>query len=785
MREGGICAILPPPSGRLSTVHKLPIKQVIPALLCLAPLVATAQEGLRLRSDSAMQLQTPESKDAVPLFLEADEVRGHADRETEAEGSVRLRKRGKAFYSDWLRYDKERDEVTAVGNVRIEEANDIIEGDRLRYNLETERGFMEKPNYTLRPGVRGSAPGQGPLRFTETDGRGTAERLLFEGPQQYRAESASYTTCGPGNDDWYVKARELDIDKGRDVGVARDASIVFMDQTIFYSPYLSFSLHRERKSGLLTPHYGTSNSSGLEFTLPYYWNIAPNRDATFYPRYMTKRGAQLRTEFRYLESDYRGDAYVEVLPGDQQLNRDRYGYFWKHSQAFTNGWGTAVNVNRVSDAKYFTDLSSVVAVTSQSVLSNDLTVAKGGTWASNGFFSVSAVAQRWQTLQNDPLNPITPPYDRLPQVTVSAFHPEVAKGDLDFVGSYVNFRHPTLASGERAIAYPSLSLPFQSASGYVTPKFGVHATRYIMDPTTTRLGNATRTIPVFTTEGGVTFERDTMLSGIPLMQTLEPKIYYVYIPFRNQTGLPNFESAVQDINFATIFSENQFSGQDRINDANQVTLGLTSRFIQSENGVERLRVGLAQRYYFQSQQVTVPGVAPRADQTRSSDLLAVLSGAVAKSWTAEAGWQFNTDLSRTQKFNAATRYQPEPGHLLNLAYRNTSGLVKQTDVSFQWPTGNHWSAVGRWNWSILDRKTLEGVAGVEYDGGCWAFRVVGHRFATTTQTTNTSVFLQLELNGVSRIGSNPLDILRRNIGGYRQLDPRTTRPQDQYMSPDR
>jgi LPS-assembly protein len=732
-----------------------------------------------------MMLLPPDSKDTLPLFIEADEVRGHTDRETEAEGDVRLRKRGKAFFSDWMRHDKEKDELTAIGKVRIEQENDTVEGDRLRYNLETERGFMEKPNYTFRPGVRGATPGQDQLRFGDTDGRGKAERLLFEGPQQYRAENASYTTCGPGNDDWYVKARELDIDKGRDVGVARGASIVFMDQTIFYSPYLSFSLHRERKSGFLTPHYGTSNSSGLEFTTPYYWNIAPNMDATFYPRYMTKRGAQLRTEFRYLDPAYRGDAYFEFLPGDQQLHQDRYGYFWKHSQAFSTGWGTAVNVNRVSDAKYFTDLSSIVAVTSQSVLSNDVTLARGGSWAGSGTYALSAVAQRWQTLQNDPLAPLTPPYDRLPQISFSAFRPEILRSDLDFVSSYVNFRHPTLASGERAIAYPSLSLPLQNAYGYVTPKLGVHATRYIMDPSTTRLGNSTRTIPIFSTEGGVTFERDAMFTGLPFTQTLEPKIYYLYIPFRNQTGLPNFESGVQDINFATIFSENQFSGQDRINDANQVTVGLSSRFIQAENGIERLRVGVAQRYYFQSQQVTVPGAAPRPNQTMSSDMLAVLSGTVARAWTAEAGWQFNTDLSQTQKFNAATRYQPETGRVLNLAYRNTINLVKQTDVSFQWPVGNHWSAVGRWNWSILDRRTLEGVAGLEYDGGCWAFRIVGHRFATTTQTANTTLFMQLELNGVSRIGSNPMDILRRNIGGYRQLDPRLARPQDQYTAPDR
>lgn len=751
--------------------------------------MAAAQEGLQLKSQPALILVPPSTKDQVPVFLEADQLRGHNDKETEAEGNVRLRKRGQAVFADWLRYDKPQDELTAVGNVRIEQGGDIVEGERLRYNLETDRGFMEKPRYILTPApppapATTPAAAAGRPRFTAADARGRAERLLFEGPRQYRAEQAEYTTCEPGNDSWFIRSADLQIDKERDVGVARDASIVFMGQTIFYTPYLSFSLHQERKSGFLTPHYGSSSTSGTEFTLPYYWNIAPDRDATLYPRVMTKRGLQLTTDFRYLDPALRGEARAEFLPNDQQLNQDRYAVFVKHSQTFASGWSGALNVNKVSDDKYFTDLSTVVALTSVSTLPSEGTLSRGGTWGRTGVYGFTAQVQRWQTLQTDPLVPITPPYSRQPQFTLTAQNHDVFHSDFDFLGNFVDFGHPTQVTGKRLMAYPSLSLPLQTSYAYLTPKVGMHLTHYALDKGTTTLPDSSRALPIFTTETGLVFERDTTITGQRFIQTLEPKLYYVYIPFRDQSQIPNFESGLQDINIATIFSENQFSGYDRINDANQVTFGVTSRFINSDSGIERLRVALAQRYYFQSQRVTVPGVPPRSSESSSSDLLAALSGTVAPHWAVEAGWQYNTDLSQTQKFNVGTRYQPQPGKVLNLVYRDSVNSVRQTDISTQWPLTSQWTALARWNYSLLDNRTLEALGGIEYNGGCWVFRAVGHRFATATQQASTSIFLQLELNGVSRIGSNPMEVLRRNIGGYVRQDPQPARAEDyRYPSP--
>jgi LPS-assembly protein len=760
-------------------MNRLEIRRISLAVLCALPLAAGAEQGLKLRAQPALIVIPPSLKEEVPVFLDADRLQGHADKETEAEGGVRLRKRGQAVYADWLRYDKPEDEITARGNVRIEQRDDVIEGARMRFNLETERGFMESPRYTLH---RSPEPYRERRSFGDADARGTAERLLFEGPKQYRAQRAEYTTCGPGDDAWYVRAGDLRIDKDRDVGTARDASIVFQGVPVFYSPYLSFSLHQERKSGFLTPHYGNTTRSGAELSVPYYWNIAPNRDATITPRVMSRRGLQLNNHFRYLEPNYRGDAHLELLPDDNLRNgTERHAWLLRHQHTLPYGWSGSLNVQGVSDGTYFTDLASQIAVTSQVQLPREGTLSKGGAWGRTGHYGFSALVQRWQTLQPDPLVPVTSPYKRVPQLTLTASQLDVLRSDLDLQSQFVAFDHPTLVNGRRMMIYPSLSLPLQTAFAHVTPKIGLHATHYDIDPHPTGFTDRTRVLPTFSADSGVVFERPTAIGGVPFLHTLEPRAFYAYIPYRDQSRIPVFDSGQHDINFATIYSENQFAGLDRVNDANQVTLGVTSRFLNAETGAERVRVGVAQRYYFASQRVTLPGVPART--STSSDLLAALSGTVLPHVTAEAGWQYSTNFSQTQRFNIGARYQPAPGKVLNVSYRETLNAVRQTDVSTQWRFGQGWTGLARWNYSIRESRMLEGLAGIEYDGGCWALRVVAHRFATATKESSTTFFVQLELNGISRIGSNPLDALRRNIGGYVRFDPRTPQaaePQGPY-----
>ena len=417
-------------------MHRTPIRRITLLVLCAVPLAVAAQESLQLKPQRSLLSRPASRQESGPVFIEADKVEGRSENEVEAEGGVKMRRLKQSINADWLRYNATDQELEAAGHIRLEYEGAVLEGTRLRLNLGTERGFLDEPAFKFTPVPRAPPPPPGtpgylPLATTGRRGiptmptseplesRGGADRLLFQGPDFYRIEQASYTTCGPGNDDWFIRARELDIDKNRDLGVARGASIVFLDHTMFYTPYISFPLHQQRKSGFLAPHYGSSTTTGAEITMPYYWNIAPNRDATFYPRMMSKRGLQLGSEFRYLDNDYNGEARIEYLP-DRQLNQDRYGYFFKHAQAFPNGWTGAFNVNRVSDDRYFTDLSTLVAVTSRVTLPNEAVLARTGAWG-DGTYAFSALGQQWQTLQTDPLAPLTPPYNRMPQVTFTAF----------------------------------------------------------------------------------------------------------------------------------------------------------------------------------------------------------------------------------------------------------------------------------------------------------------------------------------------------------------------------
>ena len=754
------------------------------ALLCALPAATHAQQSLPLRmQDTITGVPEAKSDTPAPIYMEADRIQGSAERETEASGNARARSRGQAFSADWMRFDHTSNEITAIGNVRFEQGAYVSDGLRLRYGIDTERGVMEGVRFWINPRTTGNLPIAGSTTPT-FDGRGTAEQVLFEGPGVFRAQQASFTTCEPGDDGWLIRSKDLQLYRDKGEGVARDATIELEGTTIFYAPYFSFPLHRERKSGFLTPHFGSSSGSGFELSVPYFWNLAPNYDLTLTPRVMSKRGLQMRSEFRYLQPNYDGKIFYELLPDDRVADRTRQLFSLKHTHQLWNDWNGTIDYTRVSDGRYFTDLSTRVTLTSQTYLPQLASLSRGGTWGENGTYVLNGLLQNWQTLQSDPLAPLTPPYSRRPQLSFTAQNTIAKYGDFDFLSSYVDFHHPTLVRGRRLMAYPSVSLPLQSPAAYFTPKLGVHMTRYYIDRDTSNLSNISRTLPIATVTGGLTFERNTNLFGNAYTQTLEPKAYYVYIPFKDQSRIPNFESGLQDINFATIFSENQFSGHDRINDANQLTLGASSRLIDPKTGIEMLRVGFAQRYYFRPQEVTIPGVPPRSNQSSRSDLLAMLSGRIAPHVTADVGWQFNTDTSRTQRSNIAVRYQPQQGKLLNLAYRqNVPAAIRQFDVSGQWPIAGNWSGVGRWNYSTQDRRLLEGLAGLEYDGGCYFFRVVAHRVTTGTTTANTAIFVELELNGLTRVGSNSLDMLRRNVGGYTRGDPYAARPSE-YFVPD-
>ena len=697
-----------------------------------------------------------------PAYISADRIEGTSDKEVTATGKAEIRKGNIFVGADSLRYFSQSEEVLATGNVRIERDGDVVTGSSLRYRSRDATGEFENIEYTLLPRRKTSS------QVSPAPGHGRAASLIFEGEDQLRLKDANFTTCKPGSSGWYAQADELQLDMTREVGSARGARIYFLDQPILYTPWLDFALNDNRKSGVLPAGVGSTSQGGVEVSIPYYFNIAPNLDFTLTGRYMQKRGGQLNGQLRYLEPTYTGEFRFEMLPNDKVIHTQRSALTLNH--AYNDGkFVGGININKVSDDSYFRDLSSRINLTAQTNLIRDGFVGFNDTWWGSGTYNTVARVQRFQTLQ-DPNSPVVSPYGRVPQVTLSALRQDVQGMDVSVAGEYVDFSHPTKIIGRRFTAYPSVSLPLLSSGSFLTPKLGLHSTKYMLDrnPAGTP-ENISRAIPVFTLDGGLVFERETSLAGSAFTQTLEPRAYYLRVPYKNQNAVPLFDTAVADFNYAQIFSENSFVGGDRINDANQLTLAMTSRLLAPGSGQEAIRATLGQRYYFSNQQVTLnPTDTPRT--FKSSDWLAALSGPIAPKWTAETALQYNGRADRTERVTVSARYQPERFKTLNLSYRYLRDQLGQVDVSGQWPLGGGWYGIGRYNYSLRDSRVIESLGGLEYNGDCWVGRVVMQRFATATGQTTNAMFVQLELNGFSRIGSNPLETLKRNIPGYSRLN---------------
>ncbi len=572
--------------------------------------------------------------------------------------------------------------------------------------------------------------------------------------------------------------QELALDRATNTGTGIHGRIEFMGLPILYLPYMTFPLNSDRKSGFLSPTFGTSSKSGLEISIPYYLNLAPNFDATLTPKLFSRRGMQLGTEFRYLGAHQIGQVESEYLPGDRIAERDRYlvsgRYFQNLALWSLPNWSAALNAQKVSDDNYFRDLSTKIANTAQTNLPREATLNYGTPF---GNFAARVLA--FQTLQ-DPAQPVVAPYRLAPQISFNAQPARWNRVEFNATGEYTDFEHPTLVNGRRFLIYPSASVPLSTAWGFLTPKVGFHSTRYDLTGNAGSFEGGARNVPIVSLDSGLTFERPISFASGAVTQTLEPRLFFLYVPFRDQSRLPRFTTSETDFSFAQIFNENLFVGGDRISDARQMTAAVTTRFIEDLTGIERLRAAVGQRYYFRPQQVTLTGGALGLSGAQSgdisrSDLLAAVSGQLSDHWNLDSGFQYSTSDANFKKANVAARYQDLGGRLLNLSYRFTRDAIHQADISTQLPLGRSgpgWTLLARTNYSIRDRKLLEGLFGVEYNRGCWEFRLVAHRFTTAAQQYSNSVQFQLELKGLSKLGINPLETLRQNIAGYRRSDDR-------------
>ncbi|MDD2914111.1 MAG: LPS-assembly protein LptD [Gallionella sp.] len=678
----------------------------------------------------------------TPAFVEADHLEGKKENQIEATGNAILRKRGQSIRADRLLYFQDTQDVDARGSVVLEQSGSTMSGPHLTLNLDTNIGIMEQPLFHL----------------AENDGRGSADVMHIQDKQHFTLDNATYTTCPADNEDWLLKMSGLEIDRDRQIGTAHHAWVEFMGAPILYTPWMDFPLNKQRKSGFLSPVFGNTIISGREITVPYYWNIAPNRDATIAPRVMTNRGLLLYNEFRYMEPDYSGEMHLDFISNDKLAKRSRQHMVFQHNQRLAGSLTGSVNLNSVSDDRYFQDLAGTTDLTSQSSLLQEIILSHNAGW-----WDASARVQRYQSLI-----PNSTTYKRLPQVTLNA-NQTYADANLAFAGEYVDFAHPSALNAKRLALNASASYPLVAAPAfYLTPKFAVRSTYYTIGSNNPGgLPNASRTLPLYSVDSGVAIERDWKLFGGDYLQTLEPRAFYVYVPYKNQDSLPNFDSGQASFDFTQIFSENRFVGNDRVGDANHLTLALTSRLLEQENGKERLKLMIGERFSFKTPQVNL---AAPTTTTNKSDILFAASGQVTDKLVLDSALQYDPNLSHTQSYNATAHYRAEVGKTFNLGYRFTRNTLRQVDVSAQWPLLNRWHGVARWNYSIQDRKTLESIAGLEYNQSCWTFRIVAQRFVVAAQQANTGIFMQLELNDMVSVGVDPLRALETNVPSYDKLN---------------
>jgi LPS-assembly protein len=720
----------------------------------------------------------------LPLTLEADELRGRPDLDFVAEGKVLARRGRLTLSSDRLEYDNVTDRASARGNVRI----DVIDGSwfagpELSLTLGRFEGWFTKPEYF----------------FARTQGGGRAERIDFIDDQRAQLTRADYTSCtrsGDGMPAWLMSAERVKLDFETNEGIAEGAVLRFLGVPILAAPVLSFPLTDERKSGWLPPTFNLDSKSGFEVGVPWYWNIAPQRDATFTPIAYTRRGFGALSEGRYLEPRHGGELQWHWLPHDRVFDGSRSAAQWKQrgflfGNSADDAWRWRHEGLRVSDDAYWKDFGRPLRSFTPRLL--PLSAEIEHDWHVAGMQTTTyARVQAWQVLQDaDPLALITAPYHRAPQLGWRGIGRPWDNGpELSFEAEANRFRLTssdpgTLArpDGERLHLLAQASRTWRDAGAWFTPRAALNLAQYRTDtPMSDGRTRASRAVPTLSLDSGLQFERAALWGTRPLTQTLEPRVLYVNTPYRAQDSLPLFDTAAKDFNTISVFSENAFAGVDRVTDAHQITAGVTTRLVDTANGNEALRLGIAQRYLLRDQRITPDGVPL---QQRFSDVLLDGSAHVSQKWTFNAAVQYSPELNRATRSLLSARYQPGPFRTLSAAYRLTRGASEQLDVGWQWPLYTRDSSaggansghdcrgtlygVGRINYSMRDSRITDSLAGFEYDAGCWIGRLVAERISTGRAEATTRLLLQLELVGLSRLGSNPLAVLKDNIPGYTLL----------------
>lgn len=682
--------------------------------------------------------------DAATRFS-ADRFSADAEGAYVLEGNVSGTSAGRRIEADRVTYDEESREASADGGVSYRDRSLLLDADSAIINLATDEGEITRADYRL---LRGQ-------------GRGRAEHAELQGSEQTRLERVTYTTCPPDQEDWVLQASEVNLDHEKGQGTARDMVLRFGNLPVAWLPWASFPLDDRRKTGFLVPTAG-SGRDGLDLTVPYYLNLAPNYDATLTPRLISERGLMLGGEFRYLTQSSAGELRFEYLPDDDRTGEDRGLVHFDNVSRLTPRWRFDLSLNNASDNAYFEDFGDSLDVAATTFLHSRAMLSGAGHW-----WEAAMALDDFQTLNDFP-DPAREPYRRLPRLFGSARR---VLGDTPFFwsagGELVNFDRDSGTTGTRLDLFPAVGARWDGSAGFLESRLGVRYTGYELDRDEGP-SSLDRTLPVFSVDGGLVFERPWANGW---RQTLEPRLFYLHVPHEDQDDLPVFDTTGLDFELGQLFRDNRFSGADRFGDANRLTLALTSRFFDPGTGRAPLTASIGQIAYFEDRRVQLPG---EPEDTRdTSPLITEIEYSPVDAWSAVLGLHLDLEEGGTDKRVLGLRYRPDNDALFNLSYRFRRDRLEVADASAIWPVSDRWRLVARWYYDIEGGRTLEALGGLEYQSCCWAARLVARHYVHNRQgDTRDGIYLQLELRGLGTLGgSRAADLLDRGILGYSASDP--------------
>jgi LPS-assembly protein len=535
---------------------------------------------------------------------------------------------------------------------------------------------------------------------------------------------------------------------------------------ILYSPYFTFPIDDQRKSGFLAPQIAERERTGLDISIPYYFNLAPNYDLTLEPRYLSKRGIQINSDFRYLLPRSEGQFAWDYLPHDDQTDEARGYVNLQHETYFGSGWQLIAGIEEISDESYFEDMGDSLSITSQTHLNRFVDI---------GFFAPSwSLRSRFQNYQTIDvlIDPADRPYERAPQLLFEGLW-SANLWSFDSTTELVNFNRDVGVTGWRLDSTQEVSLRFARAGMYLTPAAAWRQTNYWLDDVAP--GNddmPTRSLPIASVDAGMRFERDAGADR-RWIHTVEPRILYVNVPFEDQSQLPVFDTIEPDYNLVQLFRKYQFVGPDRIADTDQLSFGVTTRLIRAASGEERLSATLGRTHYLTSPTVTLPGQVPST--ASDSDYVAELAMSLSRTWDLALGYQWNSETNSTVRAETRFEYRPQDDRLFGFGYRLRQGVLEQGDLSMVWPLGGSWRFIGRYSYSLLEEEPLEQFVGLEYEACCWRVRLTGREYISRrTGETDSAIAIQFELKGLSQRPPAPEELLDRGILGYRPFAGATT-----------